>query len=92
MPIERHLIGKKNQYNFKFSKIDIEKIVNWLKENTEISILAYEGIFNLIEGKLIGENTPLLNIAKNPLKLLELVNDRERCRDIARGIKPCDLK
>lgn len=89
-PMKGHLIGKVNQHNFKFSKSDTKKIVNWLKENTEVSIVAYEGNFNLIEGKLIEKYTPLLNIDKNPLKLEELISDRKRCKDIARGMEVCD--
>lgn len=90
LPIKGHLIGKINQNNFKFCKSDTKEIANWLKENTEVSIVAYEGNFNLIEGKLIEKYTPLLNIAKNPLKLVELINDRKRCKDMARGIVICD--
>lgn len=89
-PMKGHLIGKINQNNFKFCKSDTKEIVNWLKENTEVSVIVYEGNFNLIEGKLIEKYTPLLNIDKNPLKLEELINDRKRCKDIARGIVICD--
>lgn len=85
-----HLIGKVNQNNFKFSKSDTKEIANWLRENIEVSIVAYEGNFNLIEGKLIEKYTPLLNIDKNPLKLEELISDRKRCKDIARGMEVCD--
>lgn len=89
-PTKGHLIGKVNQNNFKFSKSDTKEIANWLKENTEVSMVAYEGNFNLIEGKLIGKYTPLLNIDKNPLKLKELIDDRKRCKDIAVGIEVYD--
>ncbi|SHE60684.1 hypothetical protein SAMN02745784_01221 [Tissierella praeacuta DSM 18095] len=90
LPMKGHLIGKVNQNNFKFSKSDTKEITNWLKENIEVSIVAYEGNFNLIEGKLIEKYTPLLNIDKNPLKLEELISDRKRCKDIARGMEVCD--
>lgn len=89
-PMKGHLIGKVNQNNFKFSKRDTKEIVNWLKENTEVSAIAYEGNFNLVEGKLIEKYTPLLNIDKNPLKLKELIDDRKRCKDIAVGIEVYD--
>lgn len=87
LPIKGHLIGRVNQNNFKFSKNDTEEIINWLEKNTEVSIVAFEGKFDLIEGKLIEKHTPLLNINKNPLRLRELIDDRKRCKDIARGIK-----
>ncbi|MBU5439752.1 hypothetical protein KQI42_17185 [Tissierella sp. MSJ-40] len=90
LPMKGHLIGKVNQNNFKFSKSDTKEIANWLRENIEVSIVAYEGNFNLIEGKLIEKYTPLLNIDKNPLKLEELISDRKRCKDIARGMEVCD--
>ena len=35
-----HLIDKANQNNFKFSKEDTDKIISWLKENVEISIVG----------------------------------------------------
>ncbi|WP_312907034.1 GIY-YIG nuclease family protein [Tissierella praeacuta] len=85
-PIKGHLIGKSNQDNFKFSKEDTSKIISWLKENVEISIVEYEGNFDLIEGELISKYTPLLNIDKNPSKLQELINDRKRCKNIAIGL------
>lgn len=73
LPMKGHLIGKVNQNNFKFSKSDTKEIANWLRENIEVSIVAYEGNFNLIEGKLIEKYTPLLNIDKNPWNLKNLL-------------------
>lgn len=78
-----HLAGKVNQNNFKFSKSDTEKIIDWLRRNIEVSIVAYDDNFNSIEGMLIKKYTPLLNMSKNPLKLKELVEDRKRCKKIA---------
>ena len=85
-PMKGHLIGKANQDNFKFSEEDTSKIISWLKENIEVSIVEYEGNFDLIEGKLISKYTPLLNIDKNPSKLQELIDDRKRCKNIAIGL------
>lgn len=85
-PMKGHLIGKANQDNFKFSKEDTNKIISWLKENVEISIVEYEGNFDLIEGELISKYAPLLNIDKNPLKLQELIDDRKRSKNIAIGL------
>lgn len=85
-PMKGHLIDKANQNNFKFSKEDTDKIISWLKENVEISIVEYEGNFDLIEGELISRYTPLLNINKNPSKLQQLIDDRKRCKNIAIGL------
>ena len=85
-PIKGHLIGKANQDNFRFSKEDTNKIISWLKENVEISIVEYEGNFDLTEGELISKYAPLLNIDKNLLKLQELIDDRKRCKNIAIGL------
>ena len=86
LPIKGHLIGKVNKDNFKFSKSDTEEIINWLKENIEVNIVAYDDNFDLIEGILIEKYNPLLNINKNPLKLKELAEDRKKCKDIAGGV------
>ncbi|SHF07243.1 hypothetical protein SAMN02745784_02711 [Tissierella praeacuta DSM 18095] len=86
LPIKGHLIGKVNKDNFKFSKSDTEEIINWLKENIEVSIVAYDDNFDLIECILIEKYNPLLNINKNPLKLKELAEDRKKCKDIAGGV------
>ena len=83
LPMRGHLAGKVNQNNFKFSKSDTEKIIDWLRRNIEVSIVAYDDNFNSIEGMLIKKYTPLLNVSKNPLKLKELVEDRKRCKKIA---------
>lgn len=86
-PMKGHLIGKANQNNFKFSIEDTSKIICWLKENVEVSIVEYEGEFDAKENELIKEYTPLLNIDKNPSKLQELIYDRKKCRNIAIGIE-----
>ena len=86
-PIKGHLIGKANQNNFKFLKEDTSKIIIWLKENVEVSIVEYEGEFDTKENELIKEYAPLLNIDKNPSKLQELIDDRKKCRNIAIGIE-----
>lgn len=85
-PMKGHLIGKANQNNFKFSIEDTSKIISWLKENVEVSIVEYEGNFELKEGELINKFIPLLNIDKNPSKLQELIDDRKRCKNIAIGL------
>ena len=82
-PIKGHLKGKSNQNNFKFSTEDKSEIIEWLRNNVELSISKYTGDFN-IESKLIGKYCPLLNDTHNPMKLQELKDDKDRCRKIAR--------
>lgn len=83
-PIKGHLKGKSNQNNFKFSNNDKFEIIEWLKNNVELSIAKYTGNFN-VESKLIEKYCPLLNDTHNPIKLQELKEDKDKCRKIARG-------
>lgn len=83
-PIKGHLKGKSNQNNFKFSNNDKSEIIEWLKNNVELSIAKYTGNFN-VESKLIEKYCPLLNDTHNPIKLKELKEDKDKCRKIARG-------
>ncbi len=83
-PIKGHLKGKSNQNNFKFSTDDKLEIIEWLKNNIELSIAKYEGDFN-IESDLIEKYCPLLNDTYNPMRLRELKDDKDKCRKIARG-------
>lgn len=39
LPIKGHLKGKANQNNYKFSQDDTLEIINWLKDNIELSIV-----------------------------------------------------
>ncbi|KGN75654.1 hypothetical protein HQ47_01590 [Porphyromonas macacae] len=84
LPIEGHLKGHLNQNNYKFSVSDTAKIVEWLISNIEISIVEYNGNFE-IEKKFIEKYCPLLNDDHNPMKLQELKDDKDKCRKIARG-------
>lgn len=78
------LINKKNQNNYKFSKEDKAKIIDWINSNLEISWIKYCGDFS-IEQKLIKKYCPLLNDTHNPLALSELREDKDKCRTVARG-------
>jgi hypothetical protein len=82
-PMKGHLKGNSNQNNFKFSKTNTTKIIEWLKRNVELSISSYEGNFD-IEKDLIKKYCPLFNYTHNPLKLQELREDKAKCRKIAR--------
>lgn len=83
-PISGHLANMTNQNNYKFSHDDTNEIIEWLNNNIEISIIEYNGDFE-IEKNTIKILCPLLNIENNPLALQELKEDRQKCRDIARG-------
>lgn len=83
-PMYGHLIGRANQNNYKFSDDDTDKIIDWLKNNVEVSIVKYDGDFS-IEAELIRKYSPLLNIKHNPNSLHELGVDRQECIRIARG-------
>lgn len=83
-PIKGHLKGHSNQNNYKFSITDTAEIVKWLISNVEISIVAYNGSFEIEKG-LIQKYCPLLNDTHNPMKLKELKEDKDKCRKIARG-------
>ena len=82
-PEKGFLKGKSNQYNFKFSKTDKKEIIDWLRNNVELSIVKFEGNFS-IERELIRKYCPLLNDTHNPMKLQELIDDKNKCRKIAR--------
>lgn len=83
-PIPGHLKGMSNQKNYKFSAEDTNDIINWLKENTEVCIVAHEGDFK-VENNFIKKYAPILNHTHNPRKCIELIEDRARCRKIAIG-------
>jgi hypothetical protein len=80
-PIPGHLIGKSNKKNYKFSKEDTKKITDWLLKNTEFNICEADDFSN--EKQLIEKYCPILNDTYNPKKLVELKEDRKKCREIA---------
>lgn len=81
------LVGMRNQNNYKFSKANEQKIISWINTNLIINWVAVETHLNEIESKLFNEYSPLLNIAGNPGKLNEVIELRNECKRIARGIK-----
>jgi hypothetical protein len=46
-PIAGHLIGIRNQNNFKFSTEITNEIIEWLGNNIEVSIINYDGNFGI---------------------------------------------
>ncbi len=76
---------KSNKNNYTFSEKDKNLIINWMITNLEVCWVKYEGDFS-IEKQLIKFHIPLFNYDHNPIKLTELIEDREICRQIARNI------
>lgn len=75
---------KANKNNYKFSKSDGKKIIEWINSNLEVNWFGYEGPFDDIEEPIIRKYKPLLNDTHNPLRLKELREDKDECRRIAR--------
>ena len=86
LPLKGSLIGRVNQYNYKFCKEDREKIVSWINDNLEFSFIEVPIERLNEELTVIAENTPLMNIQHNPQALQELKNLRETCREHALAI------
>jgi hypothetical protein len=86
LPPKGSLIGRANQYNYKFCKKDREKIVSWINDNLEFSFIEVPIERLNEELTLITENTPIMNIHHNPQALQELINLRETCRQYALAI------
>lgn len=82
LPPRGSLRGKKNQKNYKFSKADQEKIIDWMNQNLEVSWVAFEGPF-LFEKYLIQDHSPFLNIQHNGCPCDLLLTAREKCIAVA---------
>ncbi len=76
------LKDKRNKNNYKFSKSDESKIIDWMNINLEASWIEFDDLF-IIEKYLIEMHRPLLNLESNPLKFQTLIDDKEMCRKIA---------
>lgn len=83
LPEKGYSKRKSNQNNFEFSESDKNEIIEWLRNNIELSIVKFEGNF-CVENELIEKYCPLLNDTHNPMKLQELKDDKDKCRKIAR--------
>lgn len=77
------LRGRTNIKNYKFSKEDNIKIINWINQNLMVSWVEYNENISIIEENLINKYTPLLNIKHNPLALKLLSDLRAECVIIA---------
>lgn len=73
------LLSKKNKRNYKFSPDHELEIIDWINNNLKVNWIEFRGDFETIETKLIEKHKPLLNIAKNPLRLSILSDLRREC-------------
>jgi hypothetical protein len=78
------LAGRARQQNYRFAPSDRDQIVEWINEHLEVSwVVLRQNEVHAVEVQLIGEQTPLLNLKDNPLKLKSLSRMRDECRAIA---------
>jgi len=83
-PEKGSLIGKRNQNNYKFSKINEQKIIKWINENLLVNWVQISEGLNKIENDLLRANLPLFNIDGNPGFLSELTVMRNNCKRIGK--------
>ena len=91
-PPKGSLIGRKNQYNYRFSANDRKKIVKWINENLTfnwVEVAENTEKVEEIEANLITENKPIFNAIHNPQRSELLAQRREECRNVALGQCEC---
>jgi len=79
------LAEKKNKRNYKFSKSDENKIIDWINKNLLVNWVEQSSGWKIIETALILKYKPLLNIANNPNAIPKLSRFRKECVDVANG-------
>lgn len=82
-PEKGSLIAKTNKRNYKFRSDDEKQIINWINNNLIVNWTVFNGDFEKVETELIQKYCPLLNIAKNPRALRDLLKLRAECVKIA---------
>lgn len=85
LPEEGSLIGKTNQSAYKFSPEHEQEIITWMEEHLIFNWIATNTDLHAVEGKLIKEHLPLLNIAGNPGVINNVRVLRNRCKAMAQG-------
>lgn len=78
------LKGKSN--NYKFSNNDCKKIEHWMEEHLLVNFIEQHNNLEETETVMIEKYIPIINIAKNPHKLVILQQLRKRCVEIGKGI------
>ncbi|MCK5416332.1 hypothetical protein KAI92_02805 [Candidatus Parcubacteria bacterium] len=86
-PPRGSLVDKKNKYNYKFSKKDELKIINWINKHLTASWIETDSNLNNTEDILIKEYQPLVNLKKNPFALKQIKELRKKCQEIANTVK-----
>lgn len=84
VPEPGSLKNRRNKNNYKFNFKNENQIIYWINQNLEVNWVPYNQDFSL-EKAFILKYMPLLNHTHNPLKLLELIEDKARCRAIAKN-------
>ena len=82
-PEEGSLNEKKNKRNYNFNHVDKQLIIDWINTNIMVNWVCCDSDFEALETLLIKKYTPLMNLAKNPLKLKRLTELRSVCLNIA---------
>ena len=82
-PRKGALLTKANKRNYTFSVTDEEKIIEWINSNLLVNWVIVTGEIEMIETRIIQKHLPLLNLAKNPVALKELIDLRAECIRIA---------
>ncbi|MDL2251227.1 hypothetical protein LJC12_00060 [Odoribacter sp. OttesenSCG-928-J03] len=82
-PPKGSLVAKKNKHNYKFAKVDEQKIIKWINDNLNVNWVDFSGDLESIETRLIDKYRPLINLAKNPSALQLLSDLRKECVQIA---------
>ena len=84
LPPKGSLVNQKNKKNYRFSEVDTQKIVEWMRTSLLVSFVEVNPIqLKEIEKVLISKYKPLLNIKNNPTPNLTLKEARKRCTDWA---------
>jgi len=84
LPAKGSLLGRDTR-NYKFSKEDTLKIVEWLREYVEVGFFTETENLDQIESDLIKKYTPLLNIQGNPKAIPEISELRKKCVEFAKS-------
>ncbi len=79
MPVKGSLISSSDQENFSFSPSDEAKIVKWINQNLRVNWICMDDGWDELESQLVLDQKPLMNIAKSPVAMPELIALREKC-------------
>ena len=82
-PPKGSLRDKANKRNYKFSPADARATVTWINANLLVNWVPFDGDHEAAETDLVNAFKPLINLAKNPLRLECLSELRSECVRIA---------